>query len=227
MPEVTSARAGTLTITRAHLTALAVLSIALASLAFIVGFEAGRSQARVVEPAAQIQPLIGEEARTGNLEALLARVEEARGGSTSLTFPSELPATAPPVEPPVGPDGAPLPPAPEVAPPDPFPDAQRPGSASVAAAPSHISSLSPDPNVAQGGWAVQVATRASEAEAAALVETLRAAGVEAYRIVTLVDGVAAWRVRVGGFASKEAAVAALPDVGRAAGADAATVTKAP
>jgi cell division septation protein DedD len=227
MLEAAPARAGTLTITRGHLTALGVLSVALATLAFIVGFEAGRSQARVVQPAPEQKPLVGEEARTGNLEALLARVEQARGGSAPLAFPAELPATELPVAPAVGPDGAPIPPAPEPPPPDPFPDAQRPGSAVVAASPATVSALTPDPNVPQAGWAVQVATRASESEAAALVETLRGAALNAYRIVTVVDGAAAWRVRVGGYASKEAAASALAEVGRAAAADGATVTKAP
>lgn len=93
-----------LAITRAHLFALAALSIAMAVLAFFVGVQLGRREA-VVEPApagtTAIAPLVGEDVRSGDLEVLLTRVEAAQGAS--LTFPSVLPRS----ELPVASDGVP------------------------------------------------------------------------------------------------------------------------
>ncbi|MFN7147693.1 MAG: SPOR domain-containing protein, partial [Myxococcota bacterium] len=77
------------------------------------------------------------------------------------------------------------------------------------------------------GWAIQVAQHADEGDAARNVETLRAAGLEAYRVVALVGGETVWRVRVGGYSSKEVATAAAPGVGSKAGASSTTVTPAP
>jgi cell division septation protein DedD len=226
MAEVSkNARKGSYALTGGHLLALFALAVSLAALSFFVGYDTGKTQVRVVEVQSPTKPLIGDEARTGDLETLLGRVEQANGRQ-GLAFPNELPASAEPVAPAVGPDGAPLPVTAPARPSDPFPDAQRPGAAEVTARAPMVA-VAPDANVPSGGWAIEVATFSAEAEAAAHAESLRAQDLAAYRVVALVDGATAWRVRVGGYASKDAASAALASVGTTARADAPRVTKAP
>jgi cell division septation protein DedD len=165
--------------------------LSLAVLAFFVGMQVGKTQAPPAPAAPPVAPLVSDEARTGDLEVLLARVEQAGNRHDPLAFPGELPKTDVP-PPPVDPAAPPVEAPPPV---DPFPDAPREGSATVAAGAS--ASVAVD-GVPAGGWAIQVASRDTEADAQALVETLRAAGLAAYRVVALVDGKSAWRVRVRG-----------------------------
>jgi cell division septation protein DedD len=226
MAEVSkSARKGSYALTGGHLLALFALAVSLAALSFFVGYDTGKTQVRVVEVQSPIKPLIGDEAQTGDLETLLGRVEQANGRQ-GLAFPSELPTSMEPVVPAVGPDGAPLPVAAQERPSDPFPDAQRPGAAEVTARAPMVA-VAPDPNVPNSGWAIEVASFGTEPEAAGHAESLRAQGLVAYRVVALVDGATVWRVRVGGYASKDAASAALTSVGATARAEAPRVTKAP
>lgn len=231
MAEVSkNARKGSYALSGGHLLALFALAVSLAALSFFVGYDAGKTQVRVVEVQPSTPPLIGDEARTGDLESLLGRVEQANG-RPALDFPKELPASAevPAPTPAVGPDGAPLPagsPTVPVRPADPFPDAQRTGVAEVNGGSAAVA-LAPDAGVPSGGWAVDVASFPSEAEAATHVEGLRAAELAAYRVVALVDGVAVWRVRIGGYPSKDAASAALSSVAAQARSSTARVTKAP
>jgi cell division septation protein DedD len=210
-----------LQLTRNHLFALGAVSLSLAVLAFFVGMQVGKTRAPPVSSTPPVAPLVSEEARTGNLEVLLAKVEQAGSKPDPLAFPGELPKTdAPPapVDPLAPPAVAPATPA------DPFPDGAREGAATIPAGPSAVSTAD---GVPAGGWAIQVHTRGDAADAQALVETIRAAGLPAYRVEALVEGRSTWRVRVGGFASKEAATSALGEVsGRAGSADAA-VTPAP
>ena len=79
----------------------------------------------------------------------------------------------------------------------------------------------------RGGWAIQVAQHADEHDADRYVATLKAAELPAYKVVALVDGKTVWRVRIGGYASKDGATAALAGVASKAGASGATVTPAP
>jgi cell division septation protein DedD len=209
-----------LQLTRNHLFALGAVSLSLAVLAFFVGMQVGKTQAPPAPALPPVAPLVGEEARTGDLEVLLAKVEQANKPNDPLAFPGELPKTdAPPA--PVDPTAAVVEAPPPV---DPFPDAPREGSATVAAG---MSASAVVDGVPSGGWAIQVGTRDVEADAQALVETLRAAGLDAYRVVALVDGKPTWRVRVGGYASKDGTTAALAEVSGRAGAGDATVTPAP
>src|SRR5688500_5576899 len=120
-----------LPLTRNHLYALGALSLALAVLAFFVGFQTGRGKV-VAPPVPPVAKLVPEEVARGDLEVLLAGVEQANAGDAPLGFPDELPRALPPVLPPAVVDGAaasgaaPVEPAPP--PPNPFPAEARPGS---------------------------------------------------------------------------------------------------
>ncbi|MFZ5475943.1 MAG: SPOR domain-containing protein [Myxococcota bacterium] len=210
-----------LQLTRNHLFALGALALSLAVLAFFVGMQLGKTTAPPVAAAPPVAPLVGEEARTGDLEVLLAKVEQAGVKTDPLAFPAELPVTVTPPAP-IDPAATPVEPAPPA--PDPFPDVPREGSATVAAGPATAGVVD---GVPADGWAIQVASRDGEADAQALVETLRAAGLAAYRVVALVDGQSTWRVRVGGYRTKDAAAAALGEVSGRAGSGDAVVTPAP
>ncbi len=214
-----------LPLTRNHLYALGALSLALAVLAFFVGFQTGRGKV-VAPPPPPVAQFVPREVVDGDLEVLLAGVEQANVGEVPLGFPAELPrqeepAPAPPV------DGAALaePVAPAPPPPNPFPAEARPGSVALAADPDAVKP--PAGDIPTSGWSIQVAQHAVEADADRYVATLQAAGLPAYQAVALVDGASVWRVRVGGYASKEAAAAALAGVSSKAGATGATVTRAP
>ncbi len=81
--------------------------------------------------------------------------------------------------------------------------------------------------VPTGGWAVQVAEYADAPSADRLVAELRAADVAAYRAAALVDGRRVQRVRVSGFASREAALGQMEAVASRAGSSLPTVVPAP
>ncbi len=89
-----------LSLTRGHLFALGVLSLALAALTFFIGVEVGRQQAPDAPSPVQAG-LVPDEVRSGDLEVLLAKVDEHR--DASLGFPRDL------VSPALGPssDGVP------------------------------------------------------------------------------------------------------------------------
>lgn len=76
-----------LSLTRGHLFALGVLSVALASLTFFIGVEVGRQDVPDAPPPAQAG-LVAEDVKSGDLEVLLAKVDEHR--DASLGFPHEL-----------------------------------------------------------------------------------------------------------------------------------------
>jgi cell division septation protein DedD len=227
MSDVARASAGhPLPITRNHLYALGALSLSLAVLSFLVGLQVGRGNGA---PAAAPPPpgLITEEIRSGTLEVLLARVEQAHAAESALRFPEELPQSEPRV---TGPDPAVLAgevPAEPVAPPVPtldLPAEARPGSAAV----DGVAAVEPTvEELPAGGWAVQVGEYSTEADAVRNVETLKAAGLAAYRIVALVGGETRWRVRIGGFDSKASATANAGAVGAQAGATEPVVVPAP
>ncbi len=231
-----------LPLTRNHLYALGALSLALAVLSFFVGFSAGRGRA-VAPPSVAVAKLVPDDVRSGDLEVLLAGVEHATAADAALSFPAELPRSEPSA---VAVADA----AAAVA------DAAA-AAARVLGAPSAAVALDPalpvlqkavpaDPRLGAGavapgaavapapvgvvptsGWAVQVGQHADSADADRYVATLKAANLAAYKVVALVDGQATWRVRIGGFSSKEAASAALPGVASKSGAANALVTPAP
>ncbi len=169
-----------LALSRAHLFALAALALSMSVLTFFIGVQLGRKDVPAAPVAAQ-KPLIPDEVRSGDLEVLLTRVEQARG-DPSLLFPADLPRS------------------------------ELPSSSD---------------NVPHTGYAIGVAVEPTAADAQRVVDTLRAAGLAAYRVAALVDGVPEHRVKVGGYATEESAVAAIPEVKSRAGTDHATVAAAP
>lgn len=207
-----------LSLTRGHLHALAVLSISLAFLAFFLGVQVGRRQAPP-EPARVTEPLLPDEASHMELEELLVRVEESQKTATaSLSFPAELPLTPPP---PVGP------PTPEDAP------------AAVTWAPPTESSTTTTMNdataisapiegeVPSGAWSIRVFNDLPEAETEALSQALSAAGFTPFRLTSLVNGRAVHEVRVGGFNSREEADTAAIKLKEIAESSTPEVLKAP
>lgn len=212
-----------LPLTRNHLYAMGALSLSVAVLAFFVGFSVGRAGGPPpAEPV--VMRLIPDDVRSGDLEVLLARVEETSAAEMTMGFPTELPRTdAPPA--PVEPlaEGE-VPPPPEPVP-APFPAESRPGAAAIEPAAEVAPTNTMD--IPTSGWSVQVAEHTDEADAVRAVEALRAAELSAYSVVAIVEGEVRWRVRVGGYGSKEAANDASATVAAKAGVASATVTMAP
>jgi hypothetical protein len=83
------------------------------------------------------------------------------------------------------------------------------------------------PDLPTTGWALDLAGLGSAREAEARVAALRAAAVPAYRVAALVEGHAVQRLRVGGFASEELALAAVPSVLATTGYGGAKLVAAP
>ncbi len=183
---------GTLRLTRWHLGALGLMVAAIASLTFILGWRFGRGSVESASEAAQAGFTPDPEAQKA-LELLLHEVELAQAArppqvdannpnpEQDLAFPATLGgAAAGPAEPQVAAEGSPglVDGGPSEGPPRP-----APGTTSNPAA----------------GWAVQVGSYASAAEADARIQALLADGFAAYRLDAFVDGQNWYRVRVGGF----------------------------
>jgi hypothetical protein len=78
-----------------------------------------------------------------------------------------------------------------------------------------------------GGWSIQVAEYPDRPSADRLVEELRAAELQAYRVSALVDGHPVQRVRVSGYATRERALTAMESVASRAGSSTPRVVAAP
>ena len=179
-------------ISRGHVYAAASLAIAMSVTSFGLGFLVGRD-GPVVTPAVVAAPYQPDDA----LIQLLARVEAssaAEGAVDVLTFPDAL----------RGPTGG----APDVpAPPEPSDAAVRiPASESI----------TPGDRPPPGQFTVVVGRGEDLAAMRALQAKLGTAGLSAWIGAEIVDGVAAYRVAVGGYPTAEDAAASLPIV-RAAG----------
>lgn len=96
--------------------------------------------------------------------------------------------------------------------------------------PSALTALVPEATadgVPTGGWAIQVGEYPDADGATRLVTQLRAAELPAYAVLALVDGNKSHRVRVSGFATREAAATAVSDVATRAGSSSPLVVPAP
>jgi cell division septation protein DedD len=197
-------------ITKAHVAALGVTTLALASLAFFVGMEVGRGGEGGGEGSARVQ-LLPDATSDAELEALLLEVEAAQR-TEELAFQEVLTAPKPPPPPSFVPD----------APVDP------------ATTPAAVAEPPADPEPTPGGaarplegWVVQVASYHTEGEADARVAQLEAAGIDAYRVAAMVQGRTWHRVRVGGYPTKEAANEGRLDLAGRLGTDDLQVAVAP
>lgn len=194
-------------ITRGHLGALGVSTLAIAVLSFLVGLELGRS-GLVVENApgqAATSAFLPDVADDQALELLLREVEQARRAEEkdpTVTFNNELARPVPTISATDAPlssvvtavePGGPLPVPP-------------PGPAPVDALPT-------------SGWSVQVASYEDLAEADLHVAQLKELGHPAYRIEALVSGATWYRVRIGGHETRakaeEARLALVDQLGSA------------
>lgn len=182
-------------ITRGHLAALAVATTAIAVLAFLVGFQVGRGKSGATD-AAEAPPtaaFLPDATDQEALEALLREVERAQQPSDpsqaprDVTFNHDLPHEVPSEIPTA-------PPAPQV-------DSLVAGDPAAAPSPP----VDPGPGAPTSGWAVQIASYAGAAEADAHVAALQEQDLAAYRVAALVDGATWYRVKVGGFSSREEA----------------------
>ncbi len=220
MPELSRVRPESdAALTRNRLWVLVGLAVFMSATTFVLGIQTGRRQL----PPPPLPPrdaLLTEAVSSGELEVLLQNVS-AQARDAHLAFPTELPHTPPVVEPVLGPDGAPLPDAPVPGPLPVLVASPAPATSAVV-----VTSGGTDPvGVAPtDGYAVQVAVTA-KGLAQPLVSDLAAKGVTAYALDALVDGQAEQRVRIGGFASEEAAQAAVPELRALTGT--AEVVKAP
>jgi len=176
-------------ITRGHLMALGTATFFIALLAFFVGMQVGRSQsdAPTISSDAALVPEVN---RQDALEALLREVEAAQAGAPPLAFNETLAqenAPTPPLE--ASEEISSTTEIPAKQPPPPPPPAPK------------------DAPVPKTGWSIQVASYDSVADADKRVNQLKGMSLQAYRIGALIKGRQWYRVRVGGYTTKEAAEA--------------------
>lgn len=204
-------------ITRGHLAALAVATTAIAVLAFLVGFEVGRSRAPAPDPALapSTAAFLPDASDQQALEALLREVERAQQQADptqaprDVTFNHDLPQELPPEVPTELPalatetavDGDP---------------------SATPLAPTDLGTGAP-----ASGWAVQIASYPGAAEADAHVTALKEQDLAAYRVAALVDGTTWYRVKVGGFSTREAAAAQRDALATSLGLEGLVVSPAP
>ncbi len=193
-------------ITRGHLVALGVMSLFIATLAFMVGFKVG-SRGVVEEPVAEAPPvLVPDVVEEDALVALLREIEYAQGAvdpsgellvddGPDMRFPDLL----------TGEEGG-LPSS-TAAPGEASLVSVRPSSSPSPVAPKAAATPAPE-----GGWAVQIASYPTAGEADATIAELDEQGFEAYRVAALVDGATWYRVRLGGFPTRQRADSARKEL---------------
>ena len=185
------------TLTQGHLYALMAMSIALASVTFFLGMQIGRREVPTVEQP-PTRALVGEEARTGDLEVLLTKVEQARPGTQPFEFPLALPRTAPP---------------------------PMLGTEAMVSAGAGISPQ--NGKVPKSGWSIEVSTWKEAEEADRELERLVKGGLTAYRVTAMIDGRPSHRVRIGGYPTEAKAAEELAAVSKTTRAAEARVVQAP
>jgi DedD protein len=208
--------------TRGQLAALGVAMLAVSALAFFVGVMVGQ-KGQHSETVAQATGLVAAEVQDDALTELLARVEQAAAspiptpvaGASQLTYPERLVA-----------------PVAEVAVPEEpiIPDEELQAlvvEAPVAEAPEPPDEPALDEELPTGGWAVQVFSFESAAEAETRLASVRDGGLDAYRVDAMVGGVTRYRVRVGPYGSEADAREALGQVSSSLGVPDAIVVRAP
>lgn len=182
-----------LRMTRSHLTAIAVLGLAIGSLTFMLGYKIGAGQAGPTVAVAAPAGFTPDPNTELALEALFREVEavslaapptvDADPSGDDLYFPNALGGTPSPVT---------------------AADQARRDEATTAAATPGFTPVRPagTGTAAEAGWSIQVGAYPNVAEAEAQIAALQAEGLQAYRSDALTDGRNWYRVRVGGFADQ-------------------------
>ena len=189
-------------ITRGHLAALAASTASIAFLAFLVGLQVGQRDDTTADEVATAPTLLPDADRDDALELLLREVELAQATVSpsgdavpkgrDLAFPAILA------------DGATK-----------VPSATEPTVATVSVTPPVAAPpKAPNSTPPADGWAVQIASFPTVREADARISELADAGHSVYRVAALVDGQTWYRVRIGGFASRDRAESARHDLAR-------------
>lgn len=201
-------------LSRAQLTALGIMSISTAILAFFIGLELG--QRKVPDPVVITQDvgLIPAEVESDALVELLAKVEQAAAKTATtteagvLSFPTALTED-------------------EVSVLLPAPPAPGEGEELLVAA-GEAASAPPSETIGGvpgSGYALQIATVESAEEAKAKVEAVTTAGLKGFSVAALDAGVTRWHVRVGPYADEKEANKAKAGVLITLGLAEATLTR--
>jgi cell division septation protein DedD len=204
-------------LTRGHLAALGTSTVLIAVLAFMLGFKVGVRSAVATPAVTEAPSLLPAAGDRDSLEALLREVEQAQRARASaqanadqLTFPTALRASDASMT--LG-----------VSPVDASQVAVVPPDADATAAPIPATDFAPPTS----GWAIQVAAYPNAEEADGQVATLREAGTHAYRVAALINAENWFRVRVGGYATKQDALDARAAVAAAVGTEDLMIVEAP
>ena len=176
-------------ITKSHLFALSITTLGISILTFSLGYKVGLTQAAPV-PEVRTPPLLPAADQQDTLEELLRQIEKAQENAeaTDYLFPDENKEAALPV-------------------PTQEKEEEEEGSA------SNVRQGKEEPETPEfteqtlpgSGWAVQVGSYPSLSEAQERISALQESDLEAYYIVAAVNDQNWYRVRVGGFRTKEAA----------------------
>jgi len=220
-------------LTKGHLWALAVTTGSIAVLTLFIGLHIGRSTSGLSDQSADGDGLIAQQIEQDPLEDLLSRIEAAAADASpeaALSFPAALPNQSDTI------------PVMEV------PEAEEPAEAFVEAgdtlpvAPltSQTDEAAPPESGASGegssldssevpteGWAVQLGAYRTLSEADDRVAELRRDSVNAYRVAALVRGETWYRVKVGGFATRDDALVGRDRLLKRLGLESALVGQAP
>ena len=175
-------------VSRSHLYALGVGMVLFAVACFALGYTAGRRSVDRFEPTTSAR--LQDQPADDGLVELLARVDAAAtpdGGLRKLTFPQALEGQGGDVEVPT------LAPAAGVI--------EVPGAGAV--------ELEAPASVPKGSWTVAVASLPDRPEAEAVAANLTARGIESWIGTERIEGVTAYRLAIGAYASRAEAEEAL------------------
>ncbi len=214
-------------LTRGHLWALAVTTCSIAVLTLFIGLHIGRATNGQSIKAVDGDGLIAQQIEQDPLEDLLSRIEAAAADATpeaSLSFPAALPEQGEPVPVMEAPE-AEEDPAAFVEPGDDAPEApltSQPDASDGVASEPEVTAVVPT-----DGWAVQLGAYRALEEAEERVAELTRDSIAAYRVSALVRGETWYRVKVGGFATRDDALVGRDRLLKRLGLESALVGQAP
>ena len=214
-------------LTRGHLWALAVTTCSIAVLTLFIGLHIGRATNGQSIKAVDGDGLIAQQIEQDPLEDLLSRIEAAAADATpeaSLSFPAALPEQGEPVPVMEAPE-AEEDPAAIVEPGDDAPEApltSQPDASDGVASEPEVTAVVPT-----DGWAVQLGAYRALEEAEERVAELTRDSIAAYRVSALVRGETWYRVKVGGFATRDDALVGRDRLLKRLGLESALVGQAP